>query len=96
MLQALVASGPPGLKPTGHQQANGGNPNQHGGRKGHDGKGGNGGGAKGGVPLQFGTITPNFLGMTQQQQQPPRDPKAAGGKDGASPIAGKDGSPAQP
>ena len=34
--------------------------------------------------------------MTQQQQQPPRDPKAAGGKDGASPIAGKDGSPAQP
>ncbi|UPR04446.1 translation initiation factor 4G [Chloropicon primus] len=103
MLQALT-SGPPGLKPAAHsgsQQANGNLPNQAGGRKGQDGKSS---GGKGGVPLQFGTITPNFLGMAgqqqqQQQQQPPahaRDAKAAGGKDGAQGAAGKDGSSGQP
>ena len=60
--KSLDAPGPgreraPGLKPTGHQQANGGNPNQHGGARATTARAATG--AKG-RPLQFGTITPNF------------------------------------
>ena len=92
MLQALtMGSGPPGLKPMGHamQQPNG-NPGQVGGNRKQDGKGSAGKGNQGPTPLQFGTMTPNFLPLSGGPQQPPppsREGKPGSGpKDGGAPV----------